>query len=147
MDVLTFDRATLSVAAISSAGTARGDRYSSAWICATVRLIPHRVPISPQCRMYCFCNPVSSAMTFLSVRTEYTEKSAPLSSVRERRHDNKDYALICLCPLSAALPAESSPPAAPASLPLESFQHAAAYRPRSQRTSPGSDCSFHTACP
>ena len=48
MDVLTLDRATLNVSAISTAGSAFGDRYSSACICATVRLIPQRVPISPQ---------------------------------------------------------------------------------------------------
>src|ERR1700687_5193649 len=52
--VLTFDRATDNVLAISSAGTGRGERNSSACTCATVRLIPHRVPISPQCKMN-FC--------------------------------------------------------------------------------------------
>src|SRR6266851_7621055 len=32
-------------------GVQRGLReYSRAWICATVRLMPQRVPISPQCR-------------------------------------------------------------------------------------------------
>src|SRR5215467_7974280 len=49
--VLTFDRATESVVEISSAGSGFGDRYSSACTCATVRLIPHFVPISPQCKM------------------------------------------------------------------------------------------------
>src|ERR1041385_4851027 len=73
MDVLTFDRATLNVSAISSAGSAFGDRYNNAWICATVRLIPQRVPISPQWSMYCFCNAVSSAMSVLSVQTESKE--------------------------------------------------------------------------
>src|SRR6266849_6551139 len=52
--VLTFERATASVVEISSAGTGRGDKNSSACTCATVRLIPHRVPISPQCKMN-FC--------------------------------------------------------------------------------------------
>src|ERR1700722_18345284 len=75
IDVLTFDRATLSVWAISSAGNARGDRYNSAWICATVRLIPQRVPISPQCKMYCFCTPVKFAISVLSVQTESTERT------------------------------------------------------------------------
>src|SRR4029077_3115220 len=36
--------------------------------------MPHLVPISPQWRMYCFCNPVSSAISVLSVQTEYTER-------------------------------------------------------------------------
>src|SRR5712664_383825 len=49
--VLTFERATASVAEISSAGSGCGDKNSSACTCATVRLIPHRVPISPQCKM------------------------------------------------------------------------------------------------
>src|ERR1700722_20348660 len=76
IDVLTFDRATLSVWAISSAGNARGDRYNSAWICATVRLIPHLVPISPQCKMHCFCTPVKFAISVLSVQTESTDRTA-----------------------------------------------------------------------
>src|SRR5882762_7739852 len=49
--VLTFERATASVAEISSAGSGCGDRNSSACTCATVRLMPQRVPISPQCKM------------------------------------------------------------------------------------------------
>src|SRR5208282_4579570 len=49
--VLTFERATARVVEISSAGTGTGERKSRACTCATVRLIPHRVPISPQCRM------------------------------------------------------------------------------------------------
>src|SRR5467141_2867927 len=75
--VLTFERATASVAEISSAGTGRGDRNSSACTCATVRLIPHRVPISPQCKMnFCatgvkaFC--VIFVLSLISVHTEYT---------------------------------------------------------------------------
>src|SRR5271169_2282722 len=49
--VLTFDRATASVSEISSAGSGCGDKKSSACTCATVRLMPQRVPISPQCKM------------------------------------------------------------------------------------------------
>src|SRR6266481_2349172 len=52
--VLTFDRATASVSEISSAGNGLGDKKSNACTCATVRLIPHRVPISPQCKIN-FC--------------------------------------------------------------------------------------------
>src|SRR5882724_2832181 len=52
--VLTFDRATASVVEISSAGIGFGDKKSNACTCATVRLIPHRVPISPQCKIN-FC--------------------------------------------------------------------------------------------
>ena len=49
--VLTFDRATANVSEISSAGSGCGDKNSSACTCATVRLMPHLVPISPQCKM------------------------------------------------------------------------------------------------
>src|SRR5438874_2869407 len=42
------------VVAICSAASGRGERKSKAWIWATVRLIPQRVPISPQWRMN-FC--------------------------------------------------------------------------------------------
>src|SRR5581483_2846340 len=49
--VLTLDRATARVLAISSACRGLGERKSSACTWATVRLIPQRVPISPQCRM------------------------------------------------------------------------------------------------
>src|ERR1700674_5515670 len=49
--VLTFDRATANVAEISSAGIGTGERNNSACTCATVRLMPQRVPISPQCKM------------------------------------------------------------------------------------------------
>src|SRR5947208_17016830 len=49
--LLTLERAMPRVAAIFSAGSGRGERNSRAWIWATVRLIPQRVPISPQWRM------------------------------------------------------------------------------------------------
>src|SRR2546427_11408370 len=65
--VLTFDRATASVDEISSAGTGRGERNSSACTCATVRLIPHRVPISPQCKTN-FCSTALSPPPVLLVR-------------------------------------------------------------------------------
>src|SRR5215472_6694894 len=48
--VLTLDRATANVLAISSACRGFGERNSKACTCATVRLMPQRVPISPQCR-------------------------------------------------------------------------------------------------
>src|SRR5882672_8687292 len=79
--VLTFERATASVAEISSAGTGRGDRNSSACTCATVRLIPHRVPISPQCKMN-FCATgvkelcVIFVLSLISVYTEHTVSPA-----------------------------------------------------------------------
>src|ERR1700682_5216426 len=49
--VLTSERATDKVRAISSAAMGRGDRNRRAWTWATVRLMPQRVPISPQWRM------------------------------------------------------------------------------------------------
>src|SRR3984893_19290146 len=49
--VLTLERATDKVRAISSAAIGRGDRNRRAWTWATVRLMPQRVPISPQWRM------------------------------------------------------------------------------------------------
>src|SRR5260221_7213593 len=49
--VLTFERATDNVVEISSAGSGLAAKYKSACTCATVRLIPHFVPISPQCKM------------------------------------------------------------------------------------------------
>src|SRR6266403_1546490 len=79
--VLTFERATASVAEISSAGTGRGDRNSSACTYATVRLIPHRVPISPQCKMN-FCATgvkalcVIFVLSLISVYTEHTVSPA-----------------------------------------------------------------------
>ena len=57
--VLTFERATASVSEISSAGSGCGDRNSSACTCATVRLMPQRVPISPQCKMNFWATGVS----------------------------------------------------------------------------------------
>src|SRR5260221_2114129 len=47
--LLTFERATCSRPAISSACIGRPSRKSSAWICDTVRFTPQRQPISPQC--------------------------------------------------------------------------------------------------
>src|SRR6202011_2453924 len=49
--VLAFERAILSRSAISAASSGFSERYSSAWICETVRLIPQRWPSSPQWRM------------------------------------------------------------------------------------------------
>jgi hypothetical protein len=75
--VLTFDRATDSVSEISSAGTGFGARNSNACTCATVRLMPHFVPISPQCKMnFCAtgvspaCDSFVSSLIFAS-RQEY----------------------------------------------------------------------------
>src|SRR5712692_4824954 len=80
--VLTFERATDSVVAISSAGTGCGDRNSSAWTCATVRLMPQRVPISPQWRMNFWATGVSVVLvvSLISVCTELTVLTACLSS-------------------------------------------------------------------
>src|SRR5450830_770240 len=61
--LLTFERATPSVSTICSAFSGALARNSSAWICATVRFTPQRVPISPQCRMY-FCSVELKAMIF-----------------------------------------------------------------------------------
>src|SRR5579871_1596110 len=52
--VLMLERATESVSVISSAGRGFGERKRRAWTWATVRLMPHLVPISPQWRMN-FC--------------------------------------------------------------------------------------------
>src|SRR6266852_5250493 len=73
--VLTLDRATLSVAAISSAWSGRGERNSKAWTCATVRLMPQRVPISPQWRMNFCATGVRAGILYslISVKTEYTD--------------------------------------------------------------------------
>src|SRR6202171_4629059 len=49
--VLTLERATDTLRAMSSAAIGREDRNRRAWTWATVRLIPQRVPISPQWRM------------------------------------------------------------------------------------------------
>src|SRR5471032_550831 len=61
--LLTFERATFKVSAMSSAVKGSLARNSSAWICDTVRLTPQRVPISPQWRIY-FCVVGLSSMTF-----------------------------------------------------------------------------------
>src|SRR5258707_3998 len=90
--VLTFDRATASVSEISSAGSGTGDRNSNACTCATVLLMPQRVPISPQCKINFWATGVSEffvgslilapsvgrvvlaafVMSDISVVTEYT---------------------------------------------------------------------------
>src|SRR6266481_2114286 len=57
--VLTLERATDSVVEISSAGNGCGERKSRACTWATVRLIPHLVPISPQWRMNFWATGVS----------------------------------------------------------------------------------------
>src|SRR5438874_7337403 len=74
------------VVAICSAASGRGERKSKAWIWATVRLIPQRVPISPQWRMN-FCATGESffisILLFLSkqklvkMRREVKENVAP----------------------------------------------------------------------
>src|ERR1700683_5036445 len=70
--VLKFERATDKVREISSAFSGLGETNNSACTWATVRLIPQRVPISPQCRMYFLVSDVS----FISVMTEITELNA-----------------------------------------------------------------------
>src|SRR5579859_3062717 len=76
--VLTFERATDSVLEISSAGIGTGERNSSACTCATVRLMPQRVPISPQCRMNFCATGVSVAfvVSVISVVSLFTEHTA-----------------------------------------------------------------------
>src|SRR4029077_6900114 len=74
--VLTFDRATESVRAISSACSGLGERNRSACTWATVRLTPQRVPISPQWRINFSATGVRVAVlvvSVISVQTEYTE--------------------------------------------------------------------------
>src|SRR5712692_7649730 len=68
--VLALERATPSVRAISSAGSGSGERSSRAWICATVRLTPHWVPISPQWRTKRCSTGLRSISSEISVRTE-----------------------------------------------------------------------------
>src|SRR5690348_2612972 len=72
--VLTLERATESVRAISSASSGRGERKSRAWIWATVRFTPQRVPISPQCRMNFWDGGESNdfEVSVISVYTEIT---------------------------------------------------------------------------
>jgi PAS domain S-box-containing protein len=65
----------LSNAIDASNESGRGDRNSSAWICATVRLMPQRVPISPQWRMNFVATGERASISspsFISVLTEYT---------------------------------------------------------------------------
>ena len=57
--MLTLERATDSVVEISSAGNGCGERNSRACTWATVRLMPHLVPISPQWRMNFWATGVS----------------------------------------------------------------------------------------
>src|SRR5208283_1977016 len=75
--VLTFERATDNVAEISSAGTGCGERKSKACTWATVRLMPHLVPISPQWRMNFCATGVSVVfvVSVISVCTEYTVRT------------------------------------------------------------------------
>src|SRR5260221_6991313 len=73
--VLTLERATESVVEISSAGNGCGERKSRACTWATVRLMPHLVPISPQWRMNFWATGVSVGLvaSVISVTTEHTE--------------------------------------------------------------------------
>src|SRR5882762_5160368 len=71
--VLTLDRATDRVRAISSAAMGWEERNRRAWTWATVRLIPQRVPISPQWRMNFWAAGESDFdSSVISVRTEIT---------------------------------------------------------------------------
>src|SRR3954467_13587781 len=75
--VLTLDRATPRVAAISSACSGRGDRKSRAWIWATVRLMPQRAPISPQVttkRCWIGLRALLADLSVISVLTEHYDK-------------------------------------------------------------------------
>src|SRR6266566_9990799 len=72
--VLTLDRATAKVSAISSAGSGWGERNNSACTWATVRLMPQRVPISPQWRMNFWATRESDFGS--SVISVYTENTA-----------------------------------------------------------------------
>src|SRR6266566_1822001 len=76
--VLTLDRATAKVSAISSAGSGWGERNNSACTWATVRLMPQRVPISPQWRMNFWATGVREfgdvlVCTLISVMSLYSE--------------------------------------------------------------------------
>lgn len=59
----TFDLATPNVSAISSACMGQPTIYNRACIWLTVRLTPHKVPISPQCRINFCLTGVSSMST------------------------------------------------------------------------------------
>src|SRR5437667_12351000 len=76
--VLTLDSATAKVSAISSAGSGWGERNNSACTWATVRLMPQRVPISPQWRMNFWATGVREfgdvlVCTLISVMSLYSE--------------------------------------------------------------------------
>src|SRR5262245_32830735 len=84
--VLTFERATPSVAAISSAWRGRADRKRRAWIWATVRLMPHFAPISPQVTTKRSCRgvrPDLAVLSVISVLTEIYDKTG--AAVKSRR--------------------------------------------------------------
>src|ERR1039458_3815082 len=75
--LLTWERATPSADTISSADSGLGEKYSKAWICATMRLMPQRAPISPQCK-------TSFSMTgsrFISVFTEISRNSSEVNEL------------------------------------------------------------------
>ena len=57
-----------------------GGRNRSAWIWATVRLMPQRVPISPQCRMYCRWMSVSVAMRLFLYKQNVQKYRADVNS-------------------------------------------------------------------
>src|SRR5262245_6373760 len=82
--VLTFDRATPRDAAMASAWSGTGDRNRSAWIWATVRLMPHRVPISPQCRMNFSWTGLSLCCFVMSVISVNTEITDNMETVKRR---------------------------------------------------------------
>src|SRR6266404_472498 len=80
IEVLTLERATFSVSAICSAFIGSGARKSSAWIWATVRLIPQRVPISPQWRMNWRWMSDSFVISVITEITEYIDVCQALQS-------------------------------------------------------------------
>src|ERR1700761_6849498 len=71
--VLTFERATPSASMISSACRGLGEMNRRACTCATVRLMPQRVPISPQWRMNFCWTGERLFISFVSVYTEITK--------------------------------------------------------------------------
>src|SRR5689334_13414701 len=83
--VLTLERATESVSEISSAARGLGERNRSACTWATVRLMPHLVPISPQWRMNFWATGVSVefVVSVISVVTEDTELTGACQGVFE----------------------------------------------------------------
>src|SRR5271163_2175165 len=98
--VLTLERATDKVLEISSAGNGCGERNNSACTCATVRLIPHLVPISPQWRMNFCATGVSEVLVWslISVCTEHTVTTAPCQTLF------LPYERACLACVSGRLP-------------------------------------------